>query len=300
MRRFTGILVIMVSLASIQGCGTTVHPGQRGLRWYPLTEGLTTETLKSGFYWRAPWNDIFVYDVRLQSYTETVDALSSDDLLVQLKTAIIMRPIIDEVYFLAQEIGHDFYPRVVKPELLAAVRSVVSNYPMVSVPEKSAEIAGKVQAVVVDKLRGRHLEVHSVALADIELAKIVLEAVERKQAKEQEKEQKEFELVIAEKDAEIARRRARGEGDAVRIRSEGEAEGAKIRAMGQARAQETITKTLTPDYLRYKLYDSPNAKMVLVPDNLHVPILLNPNDGRGTSGLGTMMHAEEPLTGPGR
>lgn len=300
MRRFTGILVIMVSLASIPGCGTTVHPGQRGLRWYPLTEGLTTETLKSGFYWRAPWNDIFVYDVRLQSYTETVDALSSDDLLVQLKTAIIMRPIIDEVYFLAQEIGPDFYPRVVKPELLAAVRSVVSNYPMVSVPEKSAEIASKVQAVVVDKLKGRHLEVHSVALADIELAKIVLEAVERKQAKEQEKEQKEFELVIAEKDAEIARRRARGERDAVRIRSEGEAEGAKVRAMGQARAQETITKTLTPNYLRYKLYDSPNAKMVLVPDNLHVPILLNPNDGRGTSGLGTMMHAEEPLTGPGR
>jgi len=196
-----------------------------------------------------------------------------------------MRPIIDEVYFLAQEIGPDFYPRVVKPELLAAVRSVVSNYPMVSVPEKSAEIASKVQAVVVEKLKGRHLEVHSVALADIELAKIVLEAVERKQAKEQEKEQKEFELVIAEKDAEIARRRARGEGDAVRIRSEGEAEGAKIRALGQARAQETITKTLTPEYLRYKLYDSPNAKMVLVPDNLHVPILLNPNDGRGTSSL---------------
>jgi len=290
----------MASLAGWQGCGTTVQPGQRGLRWYPLSEGLTTETLKSGFYWRAPWNDIFVYDIRLQSYTETVDALSSDDLLVQLKTAIIMRPIIDEVYFLAQEIGPDFYPRVVKPELLAAVRSVVSNYPMVSVPEKSAEIASKVQAVVVEKLKGRHLEVHSVALADIELAKIVLEAVERKQAKEQEKEQKEFELVIAEKDAEIARRRARGEGDAVRIRSEGEAEGTKIRAMGQARAQETITKTLTPEYLRYKLYDSPNAKMVLVPDNLQVRILLNPNDGRGTGGLGTTMHAEEPLTGAGR
>jgi hypothetical protein len=36
-----------------------------------------------------------------------------------------MRPLPDEVYFLAQEIGPDFYSRVVKPELLAAVRSVV-------------------------------------------------------------------------------------------------------------------------------------------------------------------------------
>lgn len=301
MRRYITIFLIIVSIGCLQGCGNTVHPGQRGLRWYPLTEGLTTETLKSGFYWRAPWNDIFVYDIRLQSYTETVDALSSDDLLVQLKTAIIMRPIVDEVYFLAQEIGPDFYPRVVKPELLAAVRSVVSNYPMVSVPEKSAEIASKVQAVVVEKLKGRHLEVHSVALADIELAKIVLEAVERKQAKEQEKEQKEFELVIAEKDAEIARRRARGEGDGVRIRSEGEAEGLKIRALGQAKAQETITKTLTPEYLRYKLYDSPNAKMVLLPDNLHVPILINPDQDRGAKATPeSLLPAEQELMDRGR
>lgn len=258
------------------GCATTVQPGQRGLRWYPLTQGLTTETLKSGLYWRAPWNDVFVYDVRWQSYVESVDALSSDDLLVKLRAAIIMRPIAEEVYFLAQEIGTDFYPRVVRPELLAAVRSVVSNYAMVHVPEQSAEIASKVQAVVVEKLKGRHLEVASVALAEIELARLVLESVERKQSKEQEKEQKDFELVIAEKDAEIARRRARGEGDAIRIRSEGEAEGLRIRATGQAKAQETIAKTLTPDYLRFKLYDGTNAKFVLLPDDLKVPILINP------------------------
>ena len=288
-----------VILLIMCGCSTTVQPGQRGLRWYPLTEGLTTETLKSGLYWRAPWNDVFVYDVRWQSYVETVDALSSDDLLVKLRAAIIMRPIAEEVYFLAQEIGSDFYPRVVRPELLAAVRSVVSNYAMVHVPEQSAEIASKVQAVVVEKLKGRHLQVASVALAEVELAKLVLEAVERKQAKEQEKEQKDFELVIAEKDAEIARRRAKGEGDAIRIRSEGEAEGLRIRASGQAKAQETIAKTLTPDYLRFKLYDSANAKFVLLPEDLKVPILINPGpaDTRRPS-QEVPPHAEPSLSGP--
>lgn len=297
MRSITKAMLLVMILGSLQACGTTVEPGQRGLRWYPLTQGLTTETLKSGFYWRAPWNDIYLYDVQLRSYTETVDALSSDDLLVILRTAIIMRPIPEEVYFLAQEIGPDFYPRVVKPELLAAVRSVVSNYPMVTVPEKSSEIASKVQAVVVEKLHGRHLEVASVALADIELAKVVLDAVERKQAKEQEKEQKEFELIIAEKDAEIMRRRAKGEGDSVRIRAEGEAEGLKIRAAGQAKAQETITKTLTPEYLRFKLYDGSNSKFVLLPDKLNVPVLINtgndrsPAQSREEFRMGTDVHS---------
>ena len=50
----------------------------------------------------------------------------------------------------------------------------------------------------------------------------------------------------------------------------------QIRAEGQARAQEKITKTLTPEYLRYKLYDSPNSKVVLVPDQLKVPVIINP------------------------
>ena len=269
-------LIVPLLLLSSACAGTSVQPGQRGLMWRPFSEGLSTEPLKDGFYWRAPWNDVYLYDVRWQSFTEGIDALSADDLQVIVKAAIILRPIPEEVYFLAHEVGSDFYPRIVKPEFLAAVRSVVSGYNMVTVPEKSAEIASKVQAVVVEKLKGRHLAIQSVALADVDFPQIVLSAIEQKQAKEQEKEQKEFELTIASKDAEIMRTRAKGEGDSIRIRSEGEAEGLRIRSIGQAKAQETITKTLTAEYLRYKLYDSPNSKLVLLPDKLSVPILVNP------------------------
>ncbi len=158
---------------------------------------------------------------------------TSVDLFTSNKAVVILRPVAEEIHFLAQEVGADFYARMVRPEFMAAVRSVVSGYPMVTVPEKSVEIANKIQAVVVEKLKGRHLEIQSVALADVDFPQIVLSAIEQKQAKEQQKEQKEFELIIAEKDAEIARRRARGEGDAIRIRSEGEAQGLQIRAEGK-------------------------------------------------------------------
>ncbi|WP_454063131.1 prohibitin family protein [Candidatus Nitrospira salsa] len=257
------------------GCGVSVKPGERGLRWHPLSEGLIKEPLKDGFYWRAPWNDVFVYPVQWGSFTEEVDALSSDDLQVIMKSAIIIRPIPEEIYFLAQEVGSNWYPKVVRPEFLSAVRSVISGYVMVNIPERSTEIAHKIQGVLVEKLKGRHLEIRSIALSDIEWPKVVLDAIERKQAKEQENEQKEFELVIAQKDAEIARRRAKGEGDSLRIRAEGEAESLRIRAEGQAKAQENISKTLTPEYLRFKLYDSTNSKFVLLPSNMNVPLLLN-------------------------
>ena len=293
MKKFTQYALLLLAVISTSACGTTVQPGQRGLMWHPLSSGLSNESLTEGFYWRAPWNDVYVYDVKWQSYTESIDALSADDLQVLIKAAIIVRPIPDEVYFLSREVGSDFYLRVVKPEFMAAVRSVVSGYSMVTVPERSAEISSKVQAVVVEKLKGRHLEIQSVALADVDFPQMVLNAIEQKQAKEQQKEQKEFELTIAAKDADIARTRAKGEGDAIRIRSEGEAEGLRIRAAGQAKAQELIAKTLTSDYLRFKLYDSPNAKMVLLPEKLNLPLVMNP----GMPPSGPMEHGEGHVVG---
>ncbi|HSS30638.1 MAG TPA: prohibitin family protein [Nitrospiraceae bacterium] len=281
MKRLTLTTIALAVLLLTAACGTTIQPGQRGLFWHPFTEGLSTQPLKDGFYWRAPWNNVYRYDIQWHSFTEDIDALSADDLQVLIKAAIIIRPIPDELYFLAQEVGQDYYPRIVKPQFMAAVRSVVSGYNMVKVPEKSAEIASKVRAVVVENLKGRHLELQNVALSDVDFPKIVLRAIEQKQAKEQEKEQKEFELTIASKDAQIARTRAKGEGDAIRIRAEGEAEGLRIRAIGQAQAQTTISKTLTPAYLRYKLYDSPNSRMVLLPENLKAPIIINSGESPG-------------------
>jgi regulator of protease activity HflC (stomatin/prohibitin superfamily) len=270
------IVLMIPVLLLLDGCGRTVDPGTRGLRWRPLTEGLMKEPLRDGFYWRAPWNNVVTYDVRYQSFTEKVDVLTADDLSVRVFAAITMRPIADEVYFLAQEVGHNWYQQLVRPQFLSAVRGVVAQYTMVTLPERSSEIGNRIEAVMVESLKGRHLDVYSVALAEIEFSQMVLKAIEQKQSKEQEKEQKEFELIIAQRNAEIARIQAKGEGDALRIRAEGEGESLRIRATGQSQAQEIITKTLTPDYLKFKLYESPNAKMIIVPDKLNVPIMVSP------------------------
>ncbi len=270
------LLFLIPILIVFQGCSTTVSPGNRGLRWYPLTSGLTKEPLREGVYWRAPWNDVFVYDTRWRSFKEKVDALTADDLPVIVYAAITMRPIPDEVYFLAQEVGPDWYKQLVQPQLLSAVRGVVANYSMVTLPERSSEIGNKIEAVVVEALKGRHLDVYNVALSEMEFSQMVLRAIEQRQAKEQEKEQKDFEVVIAQRNAEIARIQAKGEGDSLKIRAEGEADSLRIRAVGQSQAQDIITKTLTPDYLRFKLYDNPNSKTIIVPEKLNLPLIVNP------------------------
>jgi regulator of protease activity HflC (stomatin/prohibitin superfamily) len=253
MIRATSLTILTASLLMTTAC-STVLPGERGLML--RSSGLDKEPLTDGSYWKAPWNDIYFYDVRWHNYAEKVDAWSADDVQVTIKAAIVLRPIPKEVYYLAEAVGQNYYLQIVQPEFVAAVRQIVATYPALMVGEKGAEIAQKVQGVVQQRLKDSHLEIQSVAVADVDLPQLVLTAIEQTQAQKQQKEQKEFELMLAGKDAEIAR----------------------VRAESQAKVQETITRTLTPEYLRYKLYDGQNSKMVLLPDNLKLPLVINPGE----------------------
>lgn len=250
MIRATWLMIVAFSILMTTAC-STVLPGERGLML--RASGLDKEPLKEGSYWKAPWNDIYFYNVRWQNYAENVDAWSADDIQVTVKAAMVVRPIPEEVYYLAQTVGKHYYSQIVQPEFVAAIRQVVVTYPALLVGEKSTEIAQKVQTVVQERLKDSHLAIQSVAIADVDLPKLVLAALEQTQAQKQQKEQKEFEMLLAGKDTEIAR----------------------IRAESQAKVQEVISRTLSPEYLRYKLYDNQNAKMVLLPDNLKVPFVIN-------------------------
>jgi regulator of protease activity HflC (stomatin/prohibitin superfamily) len=178
------------------------------------------------------------------------------------------------------EIGPDFYPNIVKPEFLTVVRNTVADYAMVEIPEKSPEIEAKILQALRDRVKGKHIELDNVTINHIDFTAGMLRAIETKLAKEQERTQKDFELDIAVKEAEIARVRAKSEADALQIRANGEAEAQKVRAAGQAEAQKSIDRTLTPRFLQFKAFDSSNTKFIYVPigkDGL--PIIVSP-EGR--------------------
>lgn len=259
-------VMTIASILILAGCGTTVRPGQMGLKWQPLTKGLSKEPVREGFYSHAFWNDVFVYSIQWQSFTEKVDVLTKDDLHITVEAVAKARLLPKELYQLQLEVGPDFYNTVLKPEFLTTVRSTLADYTMVEIPEKSPEIEAKVLADLRRRIEGKHLEVNNVAISHIDFPEGVLRAIETKQAKEQEKIQKVFELDIARQDAEIAREKAKGEADAT-----------KIRAAGQAEAQRIIDQTLTSRFLQFKAFDNPNAKIIFVPtDKQGLPVVITP------------------------
>ena len=275
--RIRVLVLLLVAAPWLWSCGSTVNPGQLGLKWRPVTTGLSKQPLREGFYMHMPWNDVITISYRWQSFSEQVPALTRDDLHIRLDASVVIRPIADELYQLQVDVGPDFYSRVVRPEFLTTTRSIAAEYMMTEIPEFSPEIETRILRALKERLTGKHLETDSVTITHIDFSAGMLRAIETKLAKEQEKIQKKFELEIASKDAEIARVRAKGEGDSLQIKAEGQAEAQKIRAAGQAEAQKLIDETLTAKFLQFKAFDSPNAKFIYVPTGMEgLPIIVSP------------------------
>jgi len=152
------------------GCGSTVRPGQMGLKWNPLTSGLSKEPVKEGFYFHMPWNDVFTYSVQWQSFHEKVDVLTRDDLHITVEAVVKARPLSRELYQFQLEIGPDFYDRVLKAEFFTSVRSTLAEYTMVEIPEKSPEIEGKILTSLKDRTEGKHLELDNVTISHIDFS----------------------------------------------------------------------------------------------------------------------------------
>lgn len=263
----TLIIVLLATILS-SGCVSTVKPGEVGLRWHPWTSGLDKEPLKPQVYVYAPWNDIYMYKIQWSSYSEQVEILTKDDLKVQVTSTVIVRANPDEIYQLQQEIGPEFYAKVVKPQFRTSVRNALSTYNMVDISKETPNISHRIKDVLVQKLNGKHIDIDDVIIDDIEYSKPILRAIEGKLEKEQEQQQMVFAIKIAERDAEITV-----------IKAKAEAEAARIEAQGQAKAQAIINKQLTTKYIQLKAVENPNTKLMILQGGKDaLPVILNNAD----------------------
>lgn len=269
---------LVLSLAALTACGATVRPGQRGLMFLALhDQGLQKEVVRDGFhfYW-WPWNDIITYDVTWQSKTEDLDILTADVLHVAARVTVTYRPKEDELFRLQKEIGPAYYDKVIRPAFLTIARTEFARHPHNDLARDGTVIEQQVLVELRNTVAGMPIEVGRIAIGHIAYDSGVTQAISGKLATFQRVEQKESELRIAERDADILRAAAKGRADSARIEAEGQAAAIVLKGGAQARAQAEITKTLTPRYLQYKAFDGDATRYYFVPVGKDgMPIIVN-------------------------
>ena len=246
--KYGSVFIILTLLLS--SC-TVVKPGYKAMKWKPWGQGLKTDKIyDNGAIWHWPWVGVVDYNLQWQTFTEKVSVLTEDELHIDLVVSVTLKPIVDELPKLELKVGQQYYRNVVKPEFVSITRNTFSKYPYSDVSPKSVEIEEAIYQLLKEKVKDKHLVFDNVTVNHIIYPDVVSSAVNNKLAVEQDIEQKDYEIEIAKKTAEIQRVLARGQRD----------------------AQAIIDSSVTQKYLQYKalevqdkLSTSPNAKFFFVP-----------------------------------
>lgn len=211
------LLIILISKSAV-----TIGSGEAGVLYRTFGGGVVTDEppLGEGFHIVAPWNKVFIYEVRRQEVFEKMKVLSSNGLDIQLDASIWFKPEYEQLGQLHQEIGENYLDRILLPTIRSAARSVVGRY----TPEQlysskrdaiQAEIFEESRQIIEDQ----HISLDEVLVRDVTLPPTIKDAIERKLRQEQESLEYEFRLVTAQKEAERQRIEAKGKADANEILS---------------------------------------------------------------------------------
>jgi regulator of protease activity HflC (stomatin/prohibitin superfamily) len=249
---FMVVLLAVITIIAFSKSTETIKSGQAGVLYKTFGGGVVTDepSLGEGFHIVAPWNKVFVYEVRQQEIFEKMQVLSSNGLEIQLEASAWFQPQSENLGLLHKEKGENYISRVIQPAIRSAARSVVGRYTPEQLYSSKRDVIQEEIFVETKKILDKqHIQLNEVLVRDVTLPATIKSAIERKLKQEQESLEYEFRLVTAQKEAEKQ----------------------IIEAKGKADANKILSASLTDKILRdkgieatMKLSESPNSKVVII------------------------------------
>ncbi len=260
------IFVVILAIILLSKSFVTIDSGEAGVLYKTLGGGVVTDQppMGEGFQFVAPWNKVYIYEVRQQEAFEKMDVLSSNGLDIKLDASAWFQPDYANLGKLHQEKSEMYKERILLPAIRSAARSVVGRY----TPEQlysskrdviQIEIFEETKKIVEDQ----YIQLNEILIRDVTLPATIKEAIERKLKQEQESLEYEFRLITADKEAQKVRIEAQGKADANRILS--------ASLTDKILQDKGIEATL-------ELAKSPNSKVVIVGSSKDgLPLILGNN-----------------------
>jgi regulator of protease activity HflC (stomatin/prohibitin superfamily) len=184
--RTQAVVLALCALSACAGCGAIVEPGHRALLFDPRDKGLHHEVLGPGHYWVGAYGRLEDFDVTYSTHKEAIHTTSSEGLTLDIRLAVIYRPVVAELYELDTEIGLNFYDEVVGPELRSASRGVFAHHSYTELSAKNEKIEDEIEGDLRRRIKGKHVEISSITMESIEYAPEIAAADRAKLVSERE------------------------------------------------------------------------------------------------------------------
>ena len=242
------VLIVFISKASIN-----IGYGEAGVLFKTFGGRVVTDEppLGEGFHIIAPWNQVYIYNVKQQEVFESkMQVLSSNGLEISLDISVLYQPKIEDLGILHKTKGENYLNVIIIPQIRAVARSVVGRYtPEQLYSTKRDAIQNEIFEETKKVVEEQYVQLNAVLVRDVTLPITIREAIGRKLTQEQETLEYEFRLERAKQEAERQR----------------------IDAEGKAKANRILSASLTAKILQEKgidatrqISESPNSKVIII------------------------------------
>ncbi|NWF92069.1 MAG: prohibitin family protein [Syntrophaceae bacterium] len=240
--------VIFILFILLWGTFVIVPAGHRGVvLWWGSVE---KRIMGEGLNFKVPIAErVIKVDVRVQPHPfKEIDAASKEYQMVKLTG--MMNFHIDPAYVndLYQKVGLDFANKVIDPAFNDFVKEVVPIYPITEILPKREEIRKRAMTKLGDNLARYHIIVDDIYFANIRFSPEYERAVEAKQVAQQQVETQR--QVLAQREIEAQQKVASAKG---------EAEAILVVAQGQAKANDALSRSISPILVQYKSIEKWNG-----------------------------------------
>jgi len=240
--RTIGILILLfIIFIILWGTFVIIPAGHRGVvLWWGSVEG---RIMGEGLNFKVPIaENVVKVDVRVQPHPfKEIDASSKE--YQNVKMTGMMNFHIDPSFVndLYQKVGLDFAEKVIDPAFNDFVKEVVPTYPIGEILPKREEIRKRAMTKLGDNLSRYHVIVDDIYFANIRFSPEYEGAIEAKQVAQQQVETQK--QVLAQREIEAQQKVATAKG---------EAESIQVVAQGQAKANDALSKSISPILVQYK------------------------------------------------
>ena len=258
-------IFIVVSLSS--SLFYTIGPAERAVIFYKFGAGLDKENvIAPGFHVKAPWNNVYRFDVSENKVEEAMDVLDKSGLSISVDVSVRFNPIPSRIGYIQETFQRDYVNRLVIPEVRSSVRQVMGRYTaeeIYSTKRSEVESAIKRETEAVLGSENNNVMMKALLIRSINLPTQIKQAIESKLQQEQEALAYQFRLE----------------------KEKSEAERKRIAAEGEAAANSIINNSLTPELLKMRgieattgLANSPNSKVIIIGSGKDgLPLILGNN-----------------------
>ena len=106
----------------------TVNPGEKAI-FKRFGGGLIKDkVIPQGFHVMAPWNKVYIYNVKIQEDYEAMEVLSKNGLSIKLDLSFRFTPEVSQLGYLHDLIGKDYLESIIRPEIRSVTREVIGEY----------------------------------------------------------------------------------------------------------------------------------------------------------------------------